>query len=191
MDTDDSDTPKGKVLTFPSGESINPDDLGADYIVGQGHQSSVAELVNPQEISKDFRDREEYVSRQELLVKVNEKLPAVDLVEQVIKEISEELAHLKYERRKAAKEGKNTANYTISRISSLRSLADVLMKRMENARAEQLDLKSPRFREVLKLWMEFVYESMVKVEVPEQIIDLVFKQIEADIKDWEQKIINI
>lgn len=191
MDIDDSDTPKGKVLTFPSGESINPDDLGADYIVGQGHQSSVAELVNPQEISKDFRDREEYVSRQELLVKVNEKLPAVDLVEQVIKEISEELAHLKYERRKAAKEGKNTANYTISRISSLRSLADVLMKRMENARAEQLDLKSPRFREVLKLWMEFVYESMVKVEVPEQIIDLVFKQIEADIKDWEQKIINI
>jgi len=191
MDKDDSGPHKGKILTFPSGESINPDDLGADYVLAQGTHITTAELVNPQDISKDFREREEYVAKSELLVKVNEKYSAVDLVEQVIKEITEELAHLKYERRKAAKEGKNTVNYTISRISSLRQLADVLMKRIENARAEQLDLKSPRFREVLKLWMEFIYDSMVKVEVSEQVIDLVFRQIEADIKDWEQKVINI
>jgi hypothetical protein len=190
MSEDDIEKEGGKVITFPTGQSISPEEIGADYILVQGNQSPVTEIVNPADISKEFRDREEFVQNQELLVRVNQSRPAPDIVDQVIKEIAEELSHLKYERRKAAKDGKNTANYTISRIASLRQLADVLMKRMENARAEQLDLKSPRFREVLKLWMEFVYESMVKVQVEDSVIDLVFRQIEADIKDWEQKIID-
>lgn len=181
----------GKVITFPSGETISASEIGADYVVGQSTSAITApELIDPSEVSKEYREREEWVQKQELLVRVNQGRPASDLVDQVVKEIVEELAHLKFERKKAAKDGKNTANYTISRIASLRQLADVLIKRMENARAEQLDLRSPRFKEVLKLWMEFVYESMVKVSVPEHMIDLVFRQIEADIKDWEQKLLT-
>lgn len=180
----------GKILNFPSGEIIPVSELGADYVVGDGTSNENPELIDKADLSKEFIDRENYVQKQVLLAKIKNGLPAVDLVDEVIKEIAEELSHLKYERRKAAKDGKNTANYTISRIASLRQLADVLVKRMENARAEQLDLKSPRFREVLKLWMEFVYESMIKVEVSEQTIDLVFRQIEADIKDWEIRLLN-
>jgi hypothetical protein len=112
------------------------------------------------------------------------------LIDSVIKEIAEELSHLKYERQKAAKEGKNTSGYTINRISSLRQLAEVLNKRMDNARAEQIDLKSPRFKQILRMWMEFVYECMQKAELPEHLVDLVFKQMEADMINLERKIIE-
>lgn len=179
----------GKILIFPSGESLDPSEIGADYIVSQGKEVPTAELVDPADVSKEVREREDFVARQELLIRVHNGSSPVELIDTVIKEITEELSHLKYERKKAARDGKNTSNYTISRIASLRQLADVLTKRMESARAEQLDLKSPRFREVLKLWMEFVYESMVKVGVEDQWIDLVFRQIEADMLDWEQKIL--
>jgi hypothetical protein len=188
---DEKDKNPGKVLTFPGGSTVNTQDIGADYVVSQGNYVDTPELIDPVDVVKSIREREDFVNRQELLVRVKAGAPAVDIVDTVIKEIVEELSHLKYERKKAARDGKNTSNYTISRISSLRSLADVLMKRMENARAEQLDLKSPRFREVLKLWMEFVYESMVKVGISDQNIDLVFRQIEADMKDWEIKVTSL
>lgn len=178
-----------KFVKLANGEVINTEDIGTDYIVHQEPPVTVPEFVEATKLSKELAEREDFISRQELILKSQTVQDPKDLVSSVVREIAEELANLKWERKKAAKEGKNTANYSISRISALRQLADLLLKRMENARAEELDLKSPRFREVLKLWMEFVYEAMVKVEVSDQIIDLVFRQIEADMKDWEQKVL--
>jgi hypothetical protein len=180
-----------KYITLSNGEVIDTEEIGTDYIVGAAKEDTIPELVDPHKISKDVLEREEFVSRQELTVKTSGGYDAKDLITTVVKEIAEELSNLKYERKRAAREGKNTANYTISRVTALRQLADLLLKRLENARAEELDLKSPRFREVLKLWMEFVYESMVKVQVSDQVIDLVFRQIEADMKDWEQRVVNL
>lgn len=180
-----------KYITLSNGEVIDTEEIGTDYIVGAAKEETIPELLDPTKISKDVLEREEFVSRQELTVKTSGGYDAKELITTVIKEIAEELSNLKYERKRAAREGKNTANYTISRVTALRQLADLLLKRLENARAEELDLKSPRFRQVLKLWMEFVYESMVKVQVSDQVIDLVFRQIEADMKDWEQRVVNV
>lgn len=180
----------GRYVTLSNGEIIDTEEIGSGYVVAQSTTNTAPELVEPSKVSREIVEREEFVARQELTVKVNTTTDSKDIVNSVVREIAEELAHLKFERKKAARDGKNTANYTISRIQSLRSLADLLLKRMENARAEELDLRSPRFREVLKLWMEFVYDSMVKVQVSDDVIDLVFKQIEADMKDWELRIIG-
>ncbi len=189
-----SDTPKdeekknGVLLTFPSGKTIGSEDIGVSYLVGQSGHVPTSEIVDPREIERDVRDREAFIQKQELLQAVGQKAPVSEVVDLVLKEIAEELSHLKFERKKATQEGKNTANYTISRVAALRQLADVLLKRQENARAERLDLKSPEFKKVLKLWMEFIYESMVKVSVNENTIDIVFKQMEADMSDWERKL---
>lgn len=180
----------GVILTFPGGKSTTSDDLGTSYIIGQSGQVPTPEVIDPKDIDKDVRDREAYVKRQELVQAIDLKVPASEIVDLVLKEISEELAHLKFERRKATHDGKNTANYTISRIASLRQLADIILKRQENARAERLDLKGPEFKKVLRLWMEFLYESMVKVSVDDSTIDTVFKQMEADMSDWEKKLLD-
>jgi len=170
---------------------MTSDELGVPYVVGQSGQVPTPEVIDPKDIDKDVRDREAYVKRQELVQAIDQKAPASEVVDLVLKEITEELAHLKYERRKATLDGKNTANYTISRIASLRQLADVLLKRQENARAERLDLKGPEFKKVLRLWMEFLYESMTKVSIDDSTIDTIFKQMEADMADWEKKLVDI
>jgi hypothetical protein len=36
--------------------------------------------------------------------------------------------------------------------------------------------------------MEFVYSSMSKSDLPESTIDVVFKQMEADMEDWEKRL---
>lgn len=184
-----SKEPNGKIISFPNGESVTAEDIGSSYVVAAAPSTvTVPQVIDPSDTAKELRDREDFVSRQPLTRAISDRLPTTDVVDHLVKEIVEEVSHLKYERQKAVREGRNPTNITVSRISSLRQLADVLLKRMENARAEQLNLRSPRFREVLKLWMEFVYDSMQKTNVPDEVIDLVFKQMEADMVDWEKRL---
>lgn len=193
--TDDDDLPKketkiGTLLVFPGGKTIDTTEVGADYILTQGGQVTTPELIDRLAAAADLKEREKYVKNQELVRSLKEKASVSDIVDLVMEEIGEELAHLKYERKKAAKDGKNTANYTISRISSLKQLADSLMKRMENARNERMDIRSPEFKKILHLWLEYVHSSMVKQGLQDATIDLVFKQMEVDMKDWEQILLD-
>jgi len=200
MDDDDSKDnkdpksngkPGSKLIVFPGGKSASTGELGTDYVVGQGGHVNTPELVDPAAVQRDLREREHAVQTNGLVRKVHDRVGPSELIDEVLKEIAEELAHLKHERAKAAKEGKNTANYNMSRIAALRQIADVLMKRQENARQEQLDLKSPRFQAVLKAWLEFVYESAQRAHISQAEIDLMFQQMKVDMVDWEKKILDI
>lgn len=196
MDDDDGKDIKdpksnGKLIVFPGGKKASTEELGTDYVVGQGGTVNTPELVDPAAVTKELRERDQSVVGNELVKAIARRAGPADLIDEVLKEIAEELAHLKFERSKAAKEGKNTANYNMSRIAALRQIADVLMKRQENARAEQLDLRSPRFQSVIRLWMEFVYESAEKAGVSPAVIDLMFNQMKADMIDWEKKILDV
>lgn len=191
-ENNENDLPKtsGKIITFPNGDRVDTEELGSDYVLDQSGSIPTPEVVDSHAISREFRERESFVANQELVKSLNANAPVSDLVNLVLREIGEELSHLKYERQKAAKEGKNTANYTISRIASLKQLSDALAKRLESMKHDEFDLKNPKFKQVLRIWMEFLYESMKKCDVQEQVIDLVFRQIEADMIDFERRVIS-
>ena len=189
---DDKDKDKGKILIFPGGKRIDQDELGSgsENIISQSEFIHTPELLDTQALSKDLRDRELFVSSDNLLNSVSNGSSISQSIDIVFREISEELAHLKYERKKAIKDGKPSGNITIARIASLRSLADALMKKADSVKADQIDLQSPRMTIIIKLWMEFLYSSMEKVGIEESKIDLVFRQMQADMKDWELKVLE-
>ena len=182
--------PRNNLIVLPGGRTIDPvKDLGADYVASQSTLGSIPvnpEIIDPVAMDAELRERDKFVQDQKLVEVVRRKAQTSDIIDAALVEIAEELAHVKYERRKAAKDGKNTANYSMGRITGLRSLADLLLKRQEAARGERLDLKSPRLQAIFKVWMEFFYESMEKSGVEPQIMDLVFQQIKADMMGWEK-----
>lgn len=185
--SDDSGDDDKKVIKFPGGKEIKPEEIGADYLIKSTGNVPTPEILDPVSIDQEYRDRTNFVKNQDLVKVVEKGAPTSETIDIVLKEIAEELSHIKFERRKAAKEGKPTTQFTIGRINSLRSLAELLLKRKESALAEQLDLKSPRFQAVFKVWMEFFYESMEKVGVESEVIDLVFQQMKTDMVDWERR----
>lgn len=183
------DEPKnGKLIPFPNGKTVDMKEIGADYVAGAAGSVPQAELVDPAQTDKDVRDREQFVKAQDLVQAAERGASTSEWIDIALREIAEESAHLKWERKKAAKDGKNTANFTVMRVGTLRQLAEVLLKRKEAALAERLDLKSERFQKIFKTWMKFFYESMSKSGVEETVIDLVFQQMKADMVDWEKKI---
>ncbi len=141
---------------------------------------------------KDLRDREKFLLSDRLSkISSYKSISIDDLTSQLIREITEELAHLKFDRLKAIRLGKPSASITLARINSLKTFGDLLMKKLESNRNESVDLKSPRFRQILNLWMEFLYDSMVKVNIKEEDIDLIFGQMKSDMLNWEKKISDI
>jgi hypothetical protein len=190
-DKDDDNNTSGKVLTFPDGKKVSAGELGAPYIADQGGLIPTPELIDPQAIDRNIKIREEFVRKQPIVQAVERGADTREMITVTLREIVEEISNLKYERDKAIKEGRNATNHTISRIGSLRQLSEILIKRSENLRAEQLDLRSPRFQSILKLWMEFVYEAMQKSGLGDHEINLVFNTMKADMVDWEKLIINI
>lgn len=173
-------------------EVVSVEDIGAgDYIVAHGGTVPTGEVIDPTSIASEFKERQAYVARQELVTLTQSRSSPTDVVDAVIKEISEELSHLKWERNKAAREGKNTLAYTTSRINSLKTLADVLGKKIDQHSNKTIDLRHPQFKEIMKLWMEFIYDALTKAHVSDDIIDIVFKQIQADMIDWERRVLEL
>lgn len=189
---DDDGKDIGNIISFPSGKSIipNPSDIGADYVVRTINNSnySAEEPIDAIDLAKEFEDRENYVSKQKLVEATNKNTPIPEIIDIVLREMAEELSHLKWERRKASQEGRSTVNHTVSRITMLRNLSDILIKKKESSVSEKLDFKSPRFRKVLELWMEFVYNCMVKSGIGEPEIEVVFNQMKNDMLGWESKV---
>lgn len=177
----------GKLIVLPGGKKVDSKEIGADYVVGQTGDVPTPDIIDPVAVSHEVQERIKYVKGQELVQLAERGASTSELLDGMLKETLEELAHLKWERRKASREGKNTANYTVSRIATLKGIAELLLKRKEASRAERLDLKSPRFQAVFKVWMDFFYEAMEKSGVEPHVMDLVFNQMKADMVDWEKK----
>lgn len=191
-DKDDKDRkkdgrPPGKLIALPGGKKVDAKGIGAGYVVGSTGDVPTPDVIDPVQVSQDLRDRQRYVESQEIVQVLSRHGTTSEALEASLLEIAEELAHLKWDRRTAAREGKSTANLTASRINGLRSLVELLLKRKEAALAERLDLKSPRFQAVFAVWMQFFYESMEKTGIEAHVIDLVFQQMKADMIGWETK----
>lgn len=176
--------PPGTLVLLPGGKSSDPD---LDYVVGRDSRGTVPTIIDPVSVDKDARERERFVSAESLVKAVKAKATTSDLIDAALLELTEELSHLKWERRKAIEDGKSTSGISLGRIGSLRTLVDILLKRKESSLADQMDLKSPRFQAVFKVWMEFFYESMEKVDIAPEVIDLVFQQMKADMVGWERR----
>ncbi len=177
----------GKLIVLPGGKDLDPKEIGADYVLGPTGHIPTPDIVDPVAGDRELRERTKYVKGQELVSLASRNAPTSEMVDSVLLEIAEELSHLKFERRKASRDGKNTAQYTVNRIAGLKALTELLLKRKEAALAERLDLKSPRFQAIFKVWMDFFYEAMSKAGVESNVIDLVFQQMKADMMDWEKK----
>ena len=110
----DDDDNNGKLLSFPGGKKVDPTDIGVGaFIIGPAGHVPTPELQDPTDIDRDVRNRTHYVNNQELVKVVEQKGSTSELMDVLLKEIAEETAHLKYERDKAIKDGKSSANFNI------------------------------------------------------------------------------
>src|SRR3989304_5279668 len=124
-----SDGNGAKILALPDGTSVSTEEINTPYVVAQSGQNQIQEIIDVIDSNNLLKERKEYIKRQALVRAFENNVHVSDLLDIVLKEISEDLAHLKWDRRQAIKEGRNPVSYTIARIASLKTLADTIIKK--------------------------------------------------------------
>lgn len=183
---------KNRLIPINDEEDIESSDVGASYVVAPTKKSThLAVLEDKEETLNLINERNKYVKGQKLYKAAHEGAPLPDLLDLTIQEVASEISHLKWERNRAIEGGKSTSGHSIARISSLKSLVDILTKKQESIKDEKLNLSSPRFKTIVKFWLELVYESMTQANIKQEEIDLIFSYIRTNMADWEKKILDI
>lgn len=189
---DNDDRNERKLIPISGGKDVvDPADIGADYVISPSKHVATGEVVDPVEANRELAARVKYIKNQELVRAVSDGSSTVNVIDAVLKEIAEELSHLKFERRRAAKGNKGTSSYTSARISGLRTMVEVLVKKKEASSSDNFDIKSPRFQQVFNVWMEFFYETMIKAGISKQDVNVVFQQVKADMLKLEDKMRSV
>lgn len=185
----DSESP---IISIPGKKVWDQTLGGSDYIIASvsGDTTDVPEVVDQKSIDLDISRRQIFHENSQLTALIETRSTPAEIIDGIIAEIAEELSHIKYERQKNIQEGRPSSSMSIKRIESLRTLADILIKKADSFKSSSIDFRNPKFKAVIRLWMEFVYDAMQKVGVDDATIDMVFKQLETDIVDWEKKVME-
>lgn len=195
MDDKRTEEPEGgKVIPMRGLESLHDASGVNSYampMVASPFESVTSEIMDPQQVAQDLKDRIKYIEKQELVTAAKAGAPTKNLIDILVAELAEEISHIKWERRDAAKRGYKTEKLTSSRISGLKNLADILLKKRDTIGDERLSTKDPRVQQFFKLWMEMFFAAMEKMNIPPEMIDLVFSQIKADMLEWEIKMESV
>lgn len=176
------------ILSLPDGSETDSEEINTPYVVGNSGEIHVPEIISPAESDRELQARDAFLEKQQLFRSVRDGSPLTDVYDLLLTEIAEEIGHLKFDRKKAVKDGKNPTPYTIARVQSLKQLAESLLKKKETLGQDNIDFKHPKIQKMFRLWMAFFYECMEKSQLDKSVIDLVFAQIQADLSDWEKKI---
>lgn len=110
------------------------------------------------------------------------------ILSQIMKELAEEAAALKFERKRADQTGKDPIALSVRRVATLQSMADTWFKRREQMATKAVDLKSPAFARLYMYIVDTFVECMEKAGVEEATVSnvtLELSRLFKENKDWE------
>ena len=141
------------------------------------HISEDAIMVPPEEVNDDIIT---------LTIRDDELPDAV--LKAVLMGLSEEQQALKDLREKKAKENKDISHLCIKRGTLLKYMSETLIQRQALVGGSgEIDLKSPKFREIIKMFLGIVAATFDEVKIPSEYRDLYFQALSLKMEGWEQK----
>jgi hypothetical protein len=110
-----------------------------------------------------------------------------DLPDAVLKTVLLGLA-LRDLRLRKEKERKDFTNVSFKRGTLLKFMSETLIQRQALVGGtEEIDLKSPKFREVIKMFLQIIADTFDEIKIPPEYRDLFFQTLSSKMEGWELK----
>jgi hypothetical protein len=121
----------------------------------------------------------------------NDEVPDV-VLKGVLLGMAEEQRALRDIRVKKTKENKETSQYSTKRGTLLKYMSDALIQRQALvSTAGELDIKGPKFREIIKLFLTMIRETFEELKIPTEYRDQFFVALGRNLEGWESKVEKI
>jgi bisphosphoglycerate-dependent phosphoglycerate mutase len=115
-----------------------------------------------------------------------------DLPDMVLKSVmlglAEETQALKDARIRNQNASKDISNISMKRGTLLKYMSDTVIQRQALVGgSNEIDLKGPKFRAIIKMFLEIVDETITDVNIPIEYRDLFFHSLARKMDGWEMK----
>lgn len=109
----------------------------------------------------------------------------------ILNEIAEEIAYLKTKREERWNTDEKDIEVTsLKRVQALQQMVEAVTKKEKLSRDKnegKIDFYSDNFQRVLKSYLEIVKETMKKVHIPDQYLNIFFSQLAKEFDGFEKK----
>jgi hypothetical protein len=147
------------------------------------HISEEAIMVPPEDLNDDIIT---------LSIKDDELPDAV--LKAVLLGLAEEQQAIKNLREKKQKDDSNsgrvsdTSHISLKRGTLLKYMSETLIERQALVGGSgEIDLKSPKFREIIKMFLSIIADTFDEVKIPAEYRDLFFQALAHKLEGWEMR----
>ena len=138
-------------------------------------------------IAKTIEEKEKSIQKNPLVQMAKKDPFSGDLISHIVGNLSEEIAALEFERKEAERNGDSGLQFSHKRITALRSLGDMWMKRSEQLSGNTIDLEGDPFKRLFIYLMGLFKESLQNSEIPPQMIEIIFGNLAQIMEDGTWK----
>jgi len=193
------ETEKGHSKYKPINEVLDTDKIqlnkdGVPIVMKSAPGRKKAPTVGPTNVVvKELLVRKQDAITTDEVVLATQKDPdSPDLLQHIMRALSEEAASIRFDRSEAERNGEDTSSHSLRRINALRALVEVWLKRRDQLGSKEVDLKSPAVRVLIKYLLDTFREAMVATGESEEMIKTVFARASQMMKDesWENDLRN-
>jgi hypothetical protein len=134
-------------------------------------------VVPPQEVNDDIIT---------ITIRDDELPDAV--LKAVLMGLAEEQQAIRNARIKKEKENKDVTRLSLSRGTLLKYMSETLIQRQALIGGSgDLDLKGPKFREIIKMFLGVIADTFEEVKIPMEYKDLFFHALGKNLEGWENR----
>jgi hypothetical protein len=102
--------------------------------------------------------------------------------------LADEQQALRNLRVKKEKENKDISHLSLKRGTLLKYMSETLIQRQALVGGTgEIDLKSPKFREVIKMFLQIIADTFDDVKIPSEYRDMFFNALSHKMEGWEMK----
>lgn len=102
--------------------------------------------------------------------------------------LADEQQALRSLRVKKEKENKDISHLSLKRGTLLKYMSETLIQRQALIGGTgEIDLKSPKFREIIKMFLQIIADTFDEIKVPSEYRDLFFHALSRKMEGWEIK----
>ena len=170
---------------MPEPTDLTVSNLDLENIIEQPRETHQLDNVNyedtvvvaPQEVNDDVIT---------LTIRDDELPDAV--LKAVLLGLSEEQQALKDFRIQKSKEKKDVSRFCVQRSTILKYMSETLIQRQALVGGTgELDLKGPKFREIIKMFLGIIADTFDEVKIPSEFKDMFFHTLSRNLDGWENK----
>ena len=152
-----------------------PKTSGDRQLDNYDYESTV--VVPSQEVNDDI-----------ITIAIRDDEPPDAVLKAVLMGLAEEQQAIRAARIQKAKENKDVTRLSLSRGTLLKYMSETLIQRQALIGGTgDLDLKGPKFREIIKMFLGVIAETFEEVKIPSEYKDLFFHALGKNLEGWENR----